>query len=258
MKTNRKNMKLLLLLAAIFALPFGTFAKDYPLYLCGGATVNLKPDATVLAALKVGDKVVWQEFSTADVPMGTATTLTVVTDGAVPNFATDVALSVGEHHFKVFVISANPNNCSGDVSDPLELYVLPAKTLALGAPSAAVYCENAATASHLSTIVATPTPGQTLPANVGYAYTWSALKDASVTPIDGATIGTATSDATTGTLTVNTSDVGSYVIKASVKYTVPSTSTLKSGDSNGCDQASTNSQTIKVAPKPGKPTVTFS
>ena len=255
MKTNFTNPKLIALMLFLFVSPICAMAEVYPLYLCGGGTANLKPNTAVETALAVGDKVVWQEFTAADAPTGTSTTLTVATVGTAPAFSVGTGTSVGEHIWKVFVVAVNPNNCSGDLSDAFKMFVLPDKTLALTNPSAATYCENVATPA--SAIVATPTVATALPQDVTYLYAWTATKDGG-TAADGTTIGTATSDATTGTLTVNTTTVGSYVIAASVKYKVPTGSTLKSGDGADCVQAGSSTKTIVVAPKPGKPSVTFS
>lgn len=255
MKTIFTNPKVLAVMLFLFASPLLASAEIYSLYLCGGATASLKPDATVEAALAVGDKVVWQEFDASDNPTGTPTELTVAAVGVAPAFTTATGLAVGEHTFKVFVIAVNPSNCSGDVSDGFSLYVLPNKTLTLGVPSATSFCEGVTGAS--SAIVATPTITGTLPESVTYEYSWSAVKGTDPA-VDGTTIGTATSNATTGTLTINNATAGTYVVSASVKYVVPTGSTLKSSDNAGCDQVSTNTRTVTVTPKPGKPTITFS
>ncbi|MHA4894969.1 hypothetical protein ACXZ1K_09465 [Pedobacter sp. PWIIR3] len=255
MKTIFTTPKMIAIMLFLFASPFLAMAETYPLYICGGAIANLKPDATVEGALLVGDKVTWQEFTAADVPIGAATVLTVAVVGTAPALQTSAAATVGEHIWKVFVTAVNPTTCSGDVSDPFKFYVLPNKTLALAAPTTSTYCESVASPS--SAIVATPTPGAALPQDVTYLYAWTASKNGA-TAVDGTTIGTATSDATTGTLTVNTTVAGSYEIAASVKYKVPAGSTLKSGDGLDCVQAGSSTRTIVVTPKPGKPSVTFS
>jgi len=259
MKTTFTNPKLIAMMLFLFATPLCGMAAVYPLYLCGGGTANLKPDAAIEATLKVGDKVVWQEFTAAGVAVGTATTLPVATVGTAPTFSVGTAATLGEHTWKVFVTAISPTECSGDLSDDFKFYVLPDKTLALSTPTAASYCESTATPS--SAITATPTAAAALPQDVTYVYAWTATKD-NGTVADaaaGATaIGTATTTATTGTLTVNTTSVGSYVIAASVKYAVPTGSTLKSGDSADCTTAGTTTPTIVVSPRPGKPSVTFS
>jgi len=249
--------KLSAILFLLFALPLGTFAAvNFPLYLCGGAIANLKPDATVTAALAVGDRVIWQEFDAADQPVGTATTITVTTAGTVDNFTTPGALSSGAHSYKVFVISAAPNTCTGDVSDPFSLYVLPTATVSLGTPSNANYCE-AGGATSSSVVTATiPTLDAAIGTDITFAYNWTATKDgAAVTPVTGVGgIGTAADNV----FTLSTTTTGTYKLKLAINYAPAAGVTLKSGDGNGCVVTSTESSDIKVTPKPGKPTVSFS
>jgi hypothetical protein len=251
MKTKINKIGLILML--LFVLPVATFAVSYPLYLCGGATANLKPDPTVEAALGVGDRVMWQEFDASGAPIGTVTPLTVTVAGTAPSFTTISTLSTGEHTYKVFVISASPNTCTGDVSDPFKLYVLPTASVSLGAPSNGNYCEAASGTNQSSVITATATP--TIDASltdVSYTYTWTATKDGSAVT-DVTTIGTQA----TNVFTMNTNVKGSYIFTTAIKYTVAS-GTLKSADGNGCVHTSAPSTPIVVTPKPGKPTITFS
>lgn len=254
MKTTMTKFGILVLL---FVLPLGTFAAvNFPLYLCGGATANLKPDATVTAALAVGDRVIWQEFDAADQPIGTATTLNVTTAGTVGNFTTPVGLGSGSHSYKVFVISAAPNTCTGDVSDPFSLYVLPAATATLGTPSNANYCE-AGGATSSSVVTATvPALAAAIGTDITYNYDWTATKDGSaVTPVTGVGgIGSAADNI----FTLSTTTTGTYKLKLSINYVPAAGVTLKSGDGNGCVVTSAESSDIKVTPKPGKPVVSFS
>lgn len=254
MKKTFTNPKLVAMLLFLFVSPICGMAATYPLYLCGNGTANLKPDATIESTLKVGDKVVWQEFVGGSAT-GTATTLTVATVATAPTFAVGSSATVGEHSWRVFVTAINPTECSGDLSDEFKFYVLPEKTLALSTPSATSYCE--ATTTPSSTITATPTPLAPLPESVTFVYAWTATKDGG-SAANASTVGSIAATATTEVLTMNTTVVGSYVIAASVKYAVPTGATLKSGDNADCIQQGSSTPTVVVSPKPGKPSVTFS
>lgn len=251
MKTKFTNLRLIAVAFFLFALPFSVLADSYPLYLCGGATANLKPDVTVEAGLAVGDQVVWQEWSTADAPIGTATPLSVTVAGTAPVFTVSNSLSTGEHRFKVFIISASPNTCSGDVSPAFSLYVLPEATLALGTPSNASFCQGASNPTTQSSVIpANATAIAAALTDVSYAYTWTATKGG-VAVGDVSTIGVASGN--TFTLN-NTAGAGAYIFTASIKYVVAA-GVLKSGDTNGCVKTSAPSSTITVTPKPATPTI---
>lgn len=254
MKT--KLTQLIIILMFLFALPAASFAASYPLYLCGGATANLKPDPTVEAALAVGDKVMWQEFQAdGTTPIGTVVTLPVTVAGTAPAFTTSTSLATGEHTYKVFVISASPNTCTGDVSDPFKLYVLPSAAVSIGAPTNPTYCEAASGTNQSSVLTATATPAiDPSLTDVSYTYTWTATKDAS--PVaDVTTIGNQSANV----FTLNTAVKGSYIFTVGIKYTIAAgQGTLKSADNNGCVQTSSASTPVVVTPKPGKPSITFS
>lgn len=251
MKTKSTTLRLIAVAFFLFALPFSVLADSYPLYLCGGATANLKPDATVEATLAVGDKVVWQEWSLADLPIGTATELSVTTAGTAPVFTLSNSLSSGEHRFKVFIISAAPNTCSGDVSPSYNLYVLPEATVTLGTPSNASFCQGASNPTTQSSVIpANATAIAPALTDVSYTYTWTATKDGGAVT-DVTTIGVASGN--TFTLN-NTAGAGAYVFTASIKYAVAA-GVLKSSDSDGCVKTSGASSTITVTPKPSTPTI---
>jgi hypothetical protein len=253
MKTKITTFRLLTIAFVLFALPIGALAQTFPLYLCGDGTAILKPDATTTGTLKAGDKVVWQEFSTADAPMNTATELTVITDGVAPDFQVGGSgLSDGEHRYKVFIKTATVS-CSGDVSPALALYNLPDASVTLGAPSQSTFCEGGSHPTiQASTLTATATTINALLTDVSYVYSWTATKN-TVAVADITTIGTQT--ANTFTLN-NLATAGSYVLTASIKYAV-ATGVLKSGDTLGCVKSSGASSAIVVSPKPSTPTITF-
>ncbi|MCD0490628.1 hypothetical protein LPB86_20490 [Pedobacter sp. MC2016-14] len=249
MKT--KLTKLGATLLCVFALQMSAFAVSYPLYLCGGATAALRPDATVTAALLPGDRIMWQEFQAdGTTPIGTVTEIAVTTAATAPAYTTASGLATGAHVYKVFVISAAPNTCSGDVSDPFSLYVLPTSSVTLGAPTVANYCEAGGSATS-SVVTATPSTFDSSLTDVSFAFTWTATKDGAAVS-DVTTVGTAASNV----FTINTTAVGEYTVKTSIAYTV-SSGVLKSGDSAGCVQSSGSSTAVKVTAKPGKPVISF-
>ncbi|MBB2151223.1 hypothetical protein [Pedobacter gandavensis] len=256
MKTNFKPLRLAAVAFALFALPFNALADSFDLYLCGTGTASLIPDATVTATLKAGDILVWQEWNPAgDTPIGTVTQVNVTTNATAPSFPLP-ALATGAHNFKVFVISASPNSCSGDVSPAFKIYSLPVPTVALTAPVTS-FCEENSNAVRSAVITATALSLATVLSDVSYEFTWTATKNAAavgnVTTIGE--IGAITTPVNVNTFTLNSSATkGDYVFIATVKYKVAS-GTLKSDAGTGCVGTSTASPTITVTPKPATPTI---
>ncbi|ALL07417.1 hypothetical protein AQ505_19135 [Pedobacter sp. PACM 27299] len=258
MKTKFKTLSLIAITFILFALPFSSSAASFALYLCGGATAGLIPDAAVNATLKNGDKIMWQEFDAAgNTPIGSPITVTVAADATPLPFTVGSGLSVGAHYFKVFIIAVNPNNCSGDLSDPFSLYVLPTAAVAIGTPSQTSFCEaNSNPTTQNSVLTATATALDAALTDVTYAFTWTATKDAAAVT-DVTTIGAIgpVSPVNVNTFTLNnTAGHGAYIFKAGVKYVIaPGNGVLKSPSDLGCPAESAASATITVTPKPGKP-----
>lgn len=257
MKTNLKTLRLAAVAFALFALPFNALADSFDLYLCGTGTAGLIPDGTVTPTLKANDQLIWQEFNAAGTaPIGSATLITVLTDGVAPPL-TITGLAVGGHYYKVHVVTSSPTSCSGDVSPIFNVYSLPAPGVALAAPTTA-FCEaNSNTGLGSSVITATATALDPLLSDVGYVFTWTATKDA--TAVDDVTkigdIAAITTPVNVNTFTLNnTAGKGAYVFKASVTYKV-SAGTLRSGTNAGCVAESAASPTITVTPKPATPTI---
>lgn len=241
--TSKTYLKILII--ALFITQGKAFAQTYPVYLCGtSASVTLVPNAVI----NTGDRIVWVET--------TGGVNTEVQNSTSPNFVTPAGLSVGEHSYQVHIISAAPAGCAGDPSDEYKIYQLPSTTITLAAPTLANYC-SVITPAASSAIVATSTPGQTLPQDVTYAYTWTATKGGTAVA-DVTTIGSVStsSNTLTNTFTLNTTSVGVYALTASSKYVVPTGSTLKSSDGQGCVNTTTP-ETVTVSPQPAKPTITF-
>lgn len=209
----------------------------YPVYLCGSSTtVTLTPGITV----NTGDEVVWVRV--------TGTTTSVVQSSTSDrNYTTPAAgLATGEHTYRVHVISASPALCIGDVSDDYKIYQLPPFAVALSTPTD--YCENATATSITAT--ATPAASATLPDDVSFAYTWEAKQGTTTLPIGD--VGTNT--ANQNVFNMSTTVVGDYILTATADYVVPSGSVLKSAASCAVTSAA---ETIKVLPKPTKPTITI-
>jgi len=213
------------------------FAQTYPVYLCGSTTtVTLQPGITV----NTGDEVVWVEVT------GTTTT-EVQRSTTLRNYTTPTAgLSTGEHTYRVHIVSASPELCVGDASDDYKIYQLPPFAVTLSTPTD--YCENASATSITAT--ATPTAPATLPAGVTFDYIWEAKKGTT-----SLTIGDVGENTTNqNVLNMTTTTVGDYIITATSNYVVPTGSVLKSATS--CAVASAP-ETIKVLPKPEKPSITI-
>lgn len=256
MKTNLKTLKHLAIAFTLFALPFNAIADSFDLYLCGSGTAGLIPDVAVTGTLKANDQLIWQEFTSAGVPTGSATTITVVTNAVAPPF-TVTGLAVGAHYYKVHVVTASANSCAGDVSPAFNVYSLPAPGVALAAPTTTFCAENSNATLNSSVITATATALAPILTDVSYEFTWTATKDAGVvgdvTTIGA--IGAITTPVNVNTFTLNnTAGTGAYIFKAAVVYKV-STGTLRGDTGVGCTAESAASPTITVTPKPGTPTI---
>lgn len=262
MKTNLKTLKLIAIAFTLFALPFSASADAFDLYLCGAGTAGLSPDVAVTGTLKANDQLIWQEFSDAagNTPIGNPTTVNVATDGVAPPF-TVTGLAVGSHYYKVHVVTANPNACSGEVSDPFKVYSLPAPGVSLAAPTSTSFCEaNSNPTTQNSVIIATATALAGVLTDVTYGFTWSGTKDAAAIT-DVTTIGTIAAIVPTAVnvnqYTLNsTAGKGAYIFKAAVNYVIPTGKGAFRGDTGiGCTAESAASPTINITPKPGTPTI---
>lgn len=231
----------------LLGLTFSSYAQTYyHLYLCDAGTAKLRTPQE--AGLAVGDKVHWfvdgSPYGTPLTYNGTAGS----TDITVP-----ANLAVGLHNYTSSIESKDL--CMGPLSDPFTVYKLPTKSIALSAPTNATYCGDASGTNLSSVITATTTPAVPLPDGVGYTYTWSATHNGTgVNPITS--IGTVGGgNAATTTFTLSTTDAGTYVFSAAVVYTLSAGNTGTLRPTDGCEVATTTTQTITVTPKPGKPTI---
>lgn len=241
--TRHVLLTLVLLTTAVFSSYAQTY---YNLYLCDDATAKLRPQQE--SSLVAGDKVHWFLDGLAVGSPITYTGTTGSTDLNVP-----ANLTVGLHKYTTAIESKD--GCLGPQSDAFEVFKLPNKTLTLSAPTLSSYCEDASGSTTSSQIVATAAPASGLPDGVEYAYTWSATKDGSNVGVI-TTIGSSNgSTGTTNTFTLNATSAGTYVFTAKVDYALAAgnTGVLKAGA--GCSVTSSTSQTIKVNPKPAKPSI---
>jgi len=238
-----------IMLLTLFIMAQGeVFAVTYPAYICGNTTTaTLRATATTTA----GEVFKWEKVTDNGATVTTVKTSLTYTDKdyVTPSAAT---LGVGEHTYRVTVISAN--SCPSDASSEYKIYVLPSSTVTLASPTVAEWCENVSTTSD---VVATAGPdgGNTLPQDVGYNFTWAVTKGG--TPVTSA--GTAVDGAspfTASTFTVNTNVTGTYSLVASTTYKIPSGSVLISGGTTGCSFIS-ESESVIVRPQPGQPSISI-
>ena len=216
----------------------------YPVYLCDEGTATLSiPEEKELVA---GDKVYWYKDGT-QVAMINYNGTTNHT-----NYVTPKTLSAGVHNYTSRIESAA--GCLGEMSGAFQIYQLPTKTLAL-TTSKTSYCGSDGSLS--SVITANTMPAEVLPDGIGYEYVWTATKNTTpLTTISGIGVDLA-SKTELNTFTLNTTDPGTYVFNATVKYVImaPNTGVLKSGDNKGCEVPASAPQTVTVTPKPSKPTI---
>jgi hypothetical protein len=239
---KRTFTKLSLIALLSIALPLGSQAASYALYLCGGSTATLQPG---IAGIGVTDEVIW-----VDVTGGTNTPLKTAT-GANVGFTTPAGLAVGEHTYRVHVKSAAPGACESEVTD-FVFYVLPPITVDLKTPTVPAYCTNTSTPSSVVEAEMGPAANAAL-TDIEYALTWTGEKNAVALDAAGlALVGSGTNTAFTATTTA----IGSYTLKAKATYVLKAGApgTIKSD----CTTTSAASTAIVVSPQPAKPVITIS
>lgn len=246
MKTTSRKFKLMMAFLAVLILPLGAFAVP-DIYVCGAGTVTL---AFTGAYTPVnGDKVIWQKVEAdGTTPIGAAIVKPysgVGTGDLVLTGTTDLT-TAGDHYYRAHVVSADPATCTGDVSNAIDIYMLPTFTVDV-TPATASYCVEGSTNTVKTIVSASASPASTLPAGVVFAYSWSSTP-AAAGAVDAG-------DSKKFNMTATT--VGSYTVTSSVTFDVSATGkTLKSASGTPCTQ--TGSTTITVAPKPGTPVISVS
>ncbi|MBB5436618.1 hypothetical protein HDC92_000282 [Pedobacter sp. AK017] len=250
MKKTSRKIKLVLAFCLVFLLPVAALA-DPAIYVCSTGTVTLA--YTGAYTLTTGDQTVWQKVdasgtalsgSAAEVKTynGTAGSENLtITGGSELNVA-------GSHYWRVHVISASGASCTGDPSDPIEVYMLPAYSVQV-TPASAAYCIDGTTnlTKTVITSLATPANSATLPAGVNFNYAWVTVPGSGVGDVD-------VNDSKKFNMTTGT--VGSYTVTSNVTYTVPAGKTLKSPGATPCTES--GSTTITVTAKPAKPSISAS
>ncbi|MFN0256610.1 hypothetical protein [Pedobacter ureilyticus] len=196
------------------------------------------------SALNNNDKVHWylEGVEVAGSPFTYTTSGTA--DLIIP-----ASLAPGLHNYTSRIESAA--GCLGDLSDPYEIFKLPAKTLALTVNNS-TYC-GANSGSTSGSVITATTTAAGVPAGIEYAYTWTVTQGG-----NPATPGSAdNSNSATSLYTMNTTVAGTYIFNATVKYVLSSgnTGTLVAADTNGCEVNAAATQTVIVTPKPTKPTI---
>lgn len=253
MKTTITFLKLSAIVGLIFMLPNILKAQESTptvAYLCGDVELTLKFKMEGYT-LNPNDVVYWQRFDD-DGPL--AGSDPIERTGANPDLVLE-NLTEAYYQYRVWVVSADPNTCTGDLSEPYEIHVLPTTTVELTTTSEE-YCEAGTTNVEKSVLTAEATPSSALPTGVSYVFDWSATQG-STDIEDLSTIGTeALVDVYTSTFTMTTVALGAYTFTAAANYDVPDDAFFKSEDTEGCVVESTP-VTVTVTPKPGQPTVTF-
>lgn len=238
MKTITK-IKLTLALLFALAMPTSIFAAD--IYVCGNGTVTLK--YTGAYTLAAGDRVIWQQVDAAGDPISTSaaipktyTSAATDTDLGLTGGTGDLA-SPGEVFYRANVISASPAECTGDLSTPISVYMLPAITVDLGSTSSN-YCAGAT-----PTVITALTNATSLPTGFAVTLNWAGSTGGAVDAVDNTKYN------------MSAATAGSHTVTVNATYNNTSGKLLKSG-STSC--TTTGSKTITVSPKPSAPTITVS
>ncbi|SES18895.1 hypothetical protein SAMN04488023_14034 [Pedobacter rhizosphaerae] len=232
-KTTFKKLRLFTFL--ILLTPLAALAQSTPnLYVCGTGQATFNPSFGAYTPVN-GDQIIWTIDGTAQ--------NAISYDGSNAGLQTSATLTTGTHRYTVKVIPADANLCPGEASDEIVLEKLPDPAIALSTPKTDFCTELASQA------VITAAPNSiTLPAGVTFTYAWTATLGA--TPVaDITTIATQAGDK----LTLKDGlAVGDYVFTATATY---STGGVPIVPAASCTAAA--NQNIKIAPKPGKATITI-
>jgi hypothetical protein len=245
MKNQMMNTRKILYILFFFFLPCAAFAAP-DIYVCGSGQVTLK--YTGGHTLVAGDKVIWQEVDASGTPLPAVGAVSKTYSGNATD--TDYLLtgttdltSAGDHYYRAHVVTADPAQCSGDVSTAIDVYMLPTFTVDL-TPASATYCADGTTNNTKTVVTAAATPASALPTGVVFSYDWAGSNGGTV---DG-------TDASKYNMTTTT--VGSYTVTAKADFNVTATGKPLKSSAGGCGQS--GSTTIKVAAKPGTPTISVS
>lgn len=250
MKKTSRKIKLTLAFCLMFVFPIAALA-DPAIYVCSTGNVTLAYSGAY--TLVSGDQTVWQKVDAAGTPLsGSAAVVktyngTAGTENLTVTGGTELD-AAGSHFWRVHVLTASGAGCTGDPSDPIEVYMLPAYTVQV-TPATASYCLDGSTNTTKTVIssLATPANSAVLPTGVVFNYAWVTVPGSGVGAVDG-------TDAKLFNMT--TSTAGSYTVTSNVTYTVPAGKTLKSPGGTPCTES--GSTTVTVTAKPAKPTISAS
>jgi len=161
----------------------------------------------------------------------------------------------GEYEIVLIFGSTDAAVCAPNAAQLSNIYVLPALSLTLAAPTNPAYCGSAAINS--SVITATPAG---FPAGANYStdlvleYSFTATKDGNAVA-DLSTVGTF--DTATGVFTVNTTVAGEYIVSTAVKYKLNGAGGAFLGGSNGCPSTPVASTKVTVSSTPATPIISI-
>lgn len=250
MKKTSRKIKSILAFCLIFLLPAVALA-DPAIYVCSTGTVTLA--YTGAYTLASGDQTVWQKVDAGGTALSGSPAVVKTYNGTAGSENLTVTGgteldAAGSHYWRVHVISASGASCTGDPSDPIEVYMLPAYTVQV-TPATASYCIDGTTNTTKTVItsLATPANSATLPTGVDFSYAWVTVPGSGVGAVDG-------TDSKKFNMTTTTA--GSYTVTSNVTYTVPAGKTLKSPGGTPCTES--GSTTVTVTAKPAKPVISVS
>jgi hypothetical protein len=251
MKTNSTKIKLFLTLCLMLTLPLSLLAfaaPDPSIYVCSDGAVKLK--YTGGYTLVNTDQVIWQEVtftgSTFAAKPGVAPVIKTYSGAGTADLDVnaDVALSTGAHYWVAHVISASGAGCTGDVSEPINVYKLPPFTVTVS-PTTASFCIDGSTNLTKPQVTATvDLSGETLPTNVVFNYNWAGST---------ATAGAVNTDQTKFDVTATAPADYNVIVKVTFDVSA-TTKVLKSPVAGPCSSSAT--AVIKATSKPAAPVIT--
>jgi hypothetical protein len=232
-KTTFKKLRLFAFLVLLS--PLAAFAQSTPnVYVCGTGQATFNPSFGTYTPVN-GDQIIWTVDGSAQAA--------IIYNGSNAGLQTSASLTTGTHRYTVKVIPADANLCPGEASDEIVVEKLPDPAIALSTPKTD-FCTDLASKAE---ITAAP-QSITLPTGVTFTYVWTATLGAT-TITDITTIATPAGDK----LTLKDGlTVGDYVFTATATY---STGGVPIVPAASCTASAT--QNIKIAPKPGKATITI-
>ena len=251
MKTNSTKIKLFLTLCLMLTLPLSLLAFAAPepsIFVCSDGAVKLKYSGGY--TLVNTDQVIWQEVtftgSTFAATAGVAPVIKTYSGAGTADLDVNsgTELSTGAHYWVAHVISASGAGCTGDVSEPINVYKLPSFSVTVS-PTTASFCLDGTTNLAKPQVTATVDPAVgTLPTNVVFNYDWT-----------GSTANAGAVNTNVTKFDVTATAAADYNVTVKVTYNVTATGKLlKSPGDIPCSSSAT--AVIKATNKPAAPTIT--